>query len=84
MRNVLLLGFALLVVGCQEATEADTPVAEPSSGPMIKTAEGLPKNMPEEARASASSAMAQGAAAQAAANDPARVNAMNEMKKQHP
>lgn len=83
MKGLLLAIFALAAFGCQGGSGSADASASGPSAPPVKSAADLPKDMPAQAKASAASAMGQAAAAQQMANDPARVKAMEEMKKQH-
>lgn len=82
MKHLILLSVtALAVTGCNsggDAGDVDTAAAAARSAP--KSAADLPKDMPAEARRSAEAAM--GSPGRAAAEDPARVRAMQEMNKQ--
>jgi hypothetical protein len=84
MGKYLLIGaFALVCVGCSGDETVDTPVARKAAAAGIKPAAQLPATMPAEARASAAAAMGQAKAQQDMNNDPARVHAMEMMRKGH-
>jgi len=85
IRNLLLLAVALVATaGCSSSEDpGDVAAAAKASAAGPKSVDQLPGNMPAEAKAAAGAALGQAAAAQQQASDPARVHAMEEMKKQH-
>jgi len=85
MKRVALFVAAatcLAVAGCTSQDEGDVEGAQKAAAAAPKSVDQLPADMPPEARAAAASAMGQAAAAEQQANDPARVRAMQEMRRQ--
>jgi len=72
----------LIVAGCASEDQGDVEAARKAAAAAPKSVEQLPADMPPEARSAAASAMGQAAAAEQQANDPARVRAMQEMRRQ--
>lgn len=85
MRTLLPVGMALVVLaGCSPVEDAgNVQGATQAASVAPKTIDQLPKDMPPEARRGAQAAMGQAQAVQQQANDPARVRAMQEMRRQH-
>ncbi|MDR3692907.1 MAG: hypothetical protein P4L46_26240 [Fimbriimonas sp.] len=79
---ILLLVAAVGCVGCSQ-DKGDVDTARKAALAAPKSAADLPASMPKDARASAAAAMGQAQAAQQANNDPARVHALEMMRKQH-
>jgi Tfp pilus assembly protein PilP len=83
----LLLGFGLIsalgLMGCSGGSDpGDVETAAKAAAAAPKSVDQLPADMPPEAKAAAAAAMGQAQAAQQQANDPARLRAMQEMRKQ--
>ena len=72
---------ACFAAGCSKPEQGDVDTATKAAAAAPKTVEQLPAEMPPQARAAAASAMGRAQAAEAEANDPARVRAMQEMRK---
>lgn len=82
-RLTLLISLAgLLALGGCGSDKGDVATAEKAAAEAPKTVDQLPQDMPPEARAAAAAAMGSAQAAQEQANDPARIRAMQEMRKQ--
>ncbi|GEM_PF-4055486 len=79
MKIASLALIALALVGCSSSETGGGG----STSPAPKTSVDLPKDMAAPDRERAESALGAAQAQQNAANDPARVRAMQEMKKQH-
>ena len=80
---IVVVASGVVLAGCKGDSEGTDPaVAAKASAAAPKSAAQLPADMPDQAKASATAAMGQAAAAQAQASDPARLHAMEEMKKQ--
>lgn len=77
-----LVALVVSSAGCTGSDEGDVDTAAKAAAAAPKSVDQLPADMPPEARAAASSAMGSAQAAQEQANDPARVRAMQEMRKQ--
>ncbi len=85
IRNLLFVAVALVATaGCSSSEDpGDVAGASKAIAAGPKSVDQLPADMPPQAKAAASAAMGQAAAQQQMAADPARVRAMEEMKKQH-
>lgn len=77
-----VLAAGMIVAGCASEDQGDVEAASKAAAAAPKSVEQLPADMPPEARSAAASAMGQAAAAEQQANDPARVRAMQEMRRQ--
>lgn len=78
----IAVAVGLALVGCSSNEEGDVASATEAAAAAPKSVEQLPADMPPQARAAAASAMGQAEAARQQANDPARVRAMQEMRRQ--
>ena len=83
-RLALLLVPCLMAVGCTGSDPGDVQQAQKAAATVPKSTEQLPSEMPPAAKSAAAAAMGQAQQMQSQASDPARVRAMEEMKKQHP
>jgi len=80
----LYLGIAsLLLAGCGSGSSSDPVAAQRAATAAPTSAAALPGDMPPEARASAAAAIGQAEEQKRMNSDPARLHAMEMMKKQH-
>lgn len=86
MRTFLLtlgaIACAFGATGCSPSANGDVETATKAAAAAPKSVDQLPADMPPEARSAAASAMGQAQAMQQQANDPNRLRAMQEMRKQ--